>query len=308
MKPHVEINRTRSSVRLVALFVGVAGMLASAFADAAKPVVAVFSQTKNGYQRTLQADNTFKPETYAFADGGRLPGAFTDASIDNLKFRQVAGVVAAELRKQNYLPTTDTKTANLLIFVSFGTTIGVDENDYQQSMTGMGSAMSATARSPQGLGTSGLVNTQAISDDLTGFWGVDGVLDQVAMSNEARMWADRRNAGILGYQKAWDQTNVMRPYLATARDILTEIEESRYFVVLQAYDFQELRLHKQKKLLWETRYSIRRHGARFDEQLIDMTRYASQFCGQNVDRLIRRHLPEGHVEMGTPTVVPTSAK
>lgn len=278
--------------------------LATASTFAGTPVVAVFSKTMNGYTRPNRA------ETFVFADGGRLPGAFDDDSIDKLNFSQVAGVIAASLQRQNYVQTFDAKTADLLIFVSFGTTTGVDEPGYQNSMTDLATGMRMMNNAPQNLGTSsgGMVNTQAISDGLSGFWGIDGVLDQIALSNEARYQVNRFNAEILGYDKAWHETNVMRPYLSTARDILSEIEESRYFVVLKAYDFQELRQHKQKKLLWLTRYNIRQAGNRFDDQLVDMTRYASQFFGQNVDRLLRRHLPEGHVEVGTPVVVPTSNK
>jgi len=290
--------------RLSVITVLAAATLATSM-SAGTPVVAVFSKTSNGYTRPEG-----RTESFIFADGGRLPGAYDDHSIDDLKFAQVAGVIAASLKRQNYVQTSDVKTADLLVFVSFGTTTSIDESGYQDSMTNLATGMRMVANSPQNLGTSsgGTVNTQAISDGLSGFWGIDGVLDQIALANEARFQANKVNAEILGYDKSWQETNLMRPYLSTARDILSEIEESRYFVVLKAYDFQTLRQHKQKKLLWLTRYSIRQAGSRFDNELVDMTRYASQFFGQNIDHLLRRHLPEGHVEFGTPTIIPASAK
>jgi hypothetical protein len=257
----------------------------------------------NGYTRP-----GVRAETYVFADGGRLPGPNDDDSIDKLKFGQVAGVIAASLKRQNYLQTFDVQKADLLIFVSFGTTAGIDEGGYQDAMTGLASGMRMMNNAPQSLGTGGIVNTQAISNDLSAFYGIDGVLNQIALANEVRYQSNLVTAEILGYDKAWKDTNIMRPYLVTARDILSEIEESRYFVVLKAYDFQELRQHKHKKLLWLTRYNIRQAGSRFDEQLVDMTRYASQFFGQNPDRLIRRHLAEPDIRVGTPVVVPTSTK
>ena len=281
---------------------------ASAIAAAATPVVAVFSKTMNGYSRTQLPDNTYKPELYAFADGGRLPGSDTDPSIDDLKFVQVAGVVAAELKRENYYQTADPTRANLLIFVSFGTTAGYDDTQGRNAMTGLSAGFNSMKFAPTQLGASGIVNTQQISDGLSGFWGLDSSFDQIAFANQIRDENNEFNAGILGYDKAWHETNVMRPYLQTARDILNDIEQSHYFVVLKAYDFQELRQHRRKKLLWETRYSILRYGNRFDEQLVDMTRYAAQFCGQNIDHLIRRHIPEGHVKIGPLKVVPTSAK
>lgn len=276
--------------------------------SAASPVVAVYSKTMNGYSRTLLPDNRYKPETYAFADGGWLGGNVTDRSIDNLKFAQVAGVVAASLKRQNYIPTTDPKSANLLIFVSFGTTNGIDEKAYQSSLSTL-SADFHSMTHPIDLGPSSTditgINIQAELNEAAAS-AMDSTFNRVAVANQVRFEQDRFNAGVLGYQVAWDETNFLRPYSVTARDILSEIEESRYFVVLQAYDFQALRNHQGKKLLWETRYSIPRHGARFDEQIVDMTRFAAQFCGQDAGRLIRRPLREGRVEMGTPTEVPVS--
>lgn len=310
------LRPTRRRCAVLAAVVSIA--TASSFAGT--PAVAVFSKTVNGYTRPNRA------ETYVFADGGRLPGSVADRSIDDLKFPQVAGVVAASLKRQNYVQTSDVKAADLLIFVSFGTTTGVDETDYQRSMGSLGNDYANLSLRTENISggpnsrmsnapiindsnTTGVaLDTQRISNDLGDFWGIDGSLNQIALANEQRYQANRMNAEILGYDKEWADTNVMRPYLSTARDVLQEIEESRYFVVLKAYDFQSLRQHKEKKLLWVTRYSIPRAGFRFDEQVVDMTRYASQFFGQNVDRLIRRHLPEGRVEVGTPVVVPTSTK
>lgn len=288
-------------------------------ASAGTPLVAVYSRTLHGYTRTLQPDNSYKPETYAFADGGRLDADIVDPSIDNLKFGQVAGVIAASLKRENYVATTNPRAADLLIFVSYGTTTGIDEGGYQNAM----STLSTDFRlmNDGANGTGGLAN---LGPNATGS-GTEGIdfatelknsrevafdvsLDRIALANQARDRLNEFNARVLGYSEAWHDTNVMRPYLQTARDILKEIEESRYFVVLQAYDFQALRNHQGRKLLWETRYSIPRHGVRFDEQIVDMTHFAAQFYGQNLDHLIRRHLREGRVDVGTPEVVPASTR
>ena len=53
-------------------------------------VTAVFSKTYNGYQRTRAADGSFEREYYALANGSYLPGVAADASIDKVKFPQVA--------------------------------------------------------------------------------------------------------------------------------------------------------------------------------------------------------------------------
>jgi hypothetical protein len=291
---------TRASFLVVTL----TGMMKPVWSAPAMPVVAVYSKTMNGYVRTARPDNSFNPETYAFAAGGRLDGRYTDKSVDDLKFAQIAGVIAASLKRQDYVATTDAKTANLLIFVYWGTTTGWDDDGEGSGGTlgaGYSAMMNPAQIAPGSNGNSG-VDSQRILNDAAAD-GFDAALDRIAFANEVRDRNNRYNANILGYEKMRNETDFLRPYSVTARDVLSEVEESRYFVVLKAYDFQRLRNHQGKVQLWETRYSIARHGVRFDEQLVDMTRFASQFYGQNLDRLIRRHLREGHVEVGTPVEV-----
>jgi hypothetical protein len=122
------------------------------------------------------------------------------------------------------------------------------------------------------------------------------------LENEQRDRNNVMNAGLLGFRdelmKAWDL-----PWLSHSQGLVEDLEASRYFVVLKAYDFRTLVREKKMKLLWETRFSIRERGNRFDEQLAGMTKYAAQFFGQDSGHLIRRTVREGKVEVGTPTVV-----
>jgi len=329
------MNTSSTALRAYALLALLGGSVSPVFA--ADPVVAVFSRTMNGYARTVLPDNSYKPETYAFADGGRLSANIKDASLDQITFAQVAGVVAASLKRHAYINTSDVNHADLLIFVSYGSTTGVDEESYRNA-TGSLSAdfhtmsnPSTVSGNPNGLGSInrggpigpgplgpgiavglGLSAGGAIDIDmelrLDAAAAMDSSLNRIAMANQDRDQVNRFNAEILGYGETLSDTNFLRPYSNTARDVLREVEESRYFVVLKAYDFQRLRNHQGKRLLWELRYSIPRGGNRFDEQLVGMTRFASQFSGQDVNRLVRRPLKEGRIEIGTPVVVPTSAK
>ena len=82
------------------------------------------------------------------------------------------------------------------------------------------------------------------------------------------------------------------------RDMLNELEEDRYFVVMMAYDFQMLWKQKKHKLLWETRFSVSEHGNRFDKQLGAMALYASKYFGQDSGGLVHKGLPDGKVELG----------
>jgi hypothetical protein len=112
---------------------------------------------------------------------------------------------------------------------------------------------------------------------------------------------DLLNIKMLGYDSWWDATR--GDYSGTAleirrKDLISEIEEDRYFVVLMAYDFQLLWKQKKHKLLWETRFSIRQRHHDFDKDLPAMANYASRFFGQDTNGLIHDSIPLGHVDIG----------
>jgi hypothetical protein len=112
------------------------------------------------------------------------------------------------------------------------------------------------------------------------------------------------NARMLGYNASgmigtdYGQWLAFTALHSRSQDLIDEIEDNRYFVVLMAYDFQVLLKEKKHKLLWETRYSIRQRGNAFDRQLAAMTEYASKYFGQDTHGLLRKPLPEGHVTLG----------
>jgi hypothetical protein len=80
-------------------------------------------------------------------------------------------------------------------------------------------------------------------------------------------------------------------------DMLNELEEDRYFVVLMAYDFQAMK-HKKSKLLWETHISIREPSNAFDERLLGMVSGAAGFFGRDSGGLKHLGLPAGKVLVG----------
>ena len=83
-------------------------------------------------------------------------------------------------------------------------------------------------------------------------------------------------------------------------DLIDDVEQSRYFVVLMAYDFQMMWKDKQPKLLWVTRLSIDQRRNDFGRELPTMLKVASQYFGRDSHGLIRDVVPEGRVELGEP--------
>jgi hypothetical protein len=104
-------------------------------AEGAEGDTAVASKVSTEYVRVKLPDGSFRPETYAFGNGGLFEGPFPDNSIDKLGFMDVARVISAPLGAQNYFPSRDARTTKLLIMVYWGTTTGagrpVGESDNQ---------------------------------------------------------------------------------------------------------------------------------------------------------------------------------
>ena len=85
-------------------------------------ITAAASSASKDYVRLKRADGSFPPESFAFAEGGVWKGTMKDQAIDNLKFTDIAHMIAIPLASQNYIAASDPKTAKLLIVVYWGTT------------------------------------------------------------------------------------------------------------------------------------------------------------------------------------------
>jgi len=259
-------------------------------------VTAVVSRASKDYIREKLPDGSFQPEFYAFGEGGNWGGDLKDASIDALHFADVAKVVAQPLAERKYLPARDPAKTRLIIMVYWGTTTvpKPTEEDplyqsYYQDLAEYRILMEE--RSPEA--------------DMV----LQAGLHMLEMANRQRDLLDFKNAGMLGY----DTTDLVGTDYGTyirhtalgvaQRDVVDEIEENRYFVVLMAYDFQLLWKEKKHKLLWETRFSVNERHNQFDRALPVMARYASRYFGEDSGGLLRTRVPEGRVEVKEPTLI-----
>jgi hypothetical protein len=259
-------------------------------ADEVNGVTAVSSRVSKDYVRTRLPDGSFQPESYSLGEGGSWGGEISDATIDKVKFIDVARVIAGPLANQKYLPSKDPNKVKLLIMVYWGTTAVPARPDmdpqYQEYYQLMSEAAIATGAEKDALITS--------------------ALHVLSSANHQREILDFRNAAMLGYDSSGLIGTEYGRYIEhTAlgreqRDQVAEIEENRYFVVLMAYDFQLLWKQKKHKLLWETRFSINERHNQFDKALPVMAQYASRYFGQGCNGLLRTRVPEGRVEVGEP--------
>jgi hypothetical protein len=240
-----------------------------ATASRAENFEAVSSRVSNGYARTRLPDGSFQTETYVLREGGFLSGEIEDATIDKMSFRDVEQAIDGPLANRRYMKAADTRTANLVIAVYWGTSRAPAE------------------RAP------GMIAAQKTESLAPARWLAqhpgDGFRDRGPYAFQAKgnafsqeMIGDE-DATLMGYDWAGDP----------------ELTTYRYFVVLLAYDLQEFKKSKRERLLWQTRFSISQHHYQFDRQLPQMALVASRYFGQDSGGLRHNAVPEGSVEIGT---------
>jgi hypothetical protein len=125
------------------------------------------------------------------------------------------------------------------------------------------------------------------------------------MYNDIRRKADERNARLLGYADEINYRDNPSRFTGDGNlydDLISDLEEERYYVIVSAYDFRSAVHDGKRKLLWATRISIRAQGNRFDEQLTTMLANASKHFGQNTNHLLRQY-QEGRVDIGEMKIV-----
>jgi hypothetical protein len=284
-------------------------------ADGVEGVTAVASKVSSDYVRARLPDGSFRPEYYAFGEGGKWAGELSDATIDPLHFIDVARVIAGPLAGQKYLPARDPAGTRLLIMVYWGTTAVPEPVSnsvaYQQfeRIANIFAAAAAAGGPPASKGYHSVGSGAASGMLPYQIAEYSAALAMLNVENQQRTQNDFVNAGMLGYDSegviGTEHGAYVRgtPLGRYRDDLVSEIEENRYFVVLMAYDFQLLWKQRKHKLLWETRFSISERRNQFDKALPVMAQYASRYFGQPSDGLLRMRVPEGNVEVHEPTLI-----
>jgi hypothetical protein len=282
---------------------------ATASASNDRIVTAVFSHTYNGYQRPRAADGTFQREYYALANGSYMPGVAADASIDKVKFPQIAGLTAQFLALHNYLLAPDAKQARILLLITWGKTIPLNDAVYTNGAESFGAALNylrrmqaegGGPRGPDGAASAGAMVVQDAKDQF------EQQLLQLNALNDMRRKADEYNAKVLGYVDEINDRDSPARFAGAGSsfdDLIDDIENERYFFVISAYDFPTAVKTGQRKLLWVTRVSVQAQGNKFNETAAYMLAKASKYFGQDSGRLVRQFDREGKVTLGELQVV-----
>ena len=222
-----------------------------------------------------------KPETYLFFQGKFYGGAIRDRDLEHAQFSQIVQTLGQGLVQQNYLPSKDPKNADLLIVVHWGTT-EVYQDDWATTMA--------------------LPNNNS-----GGCWTRSMRLLQ-GKQNADKQINFEMNAHLLGYgqQLSQRQAQASANHVSTDEmNLLQNLGDERYFVILMAYDYRTMKKGVRPKLLWSTRFSMQGPGNKFTTALPIMSRVAADYFGHatGVKSVTISRIPEGKVEVGMPSVV-----
>ncbi len=275
-------------------------------AHGSDPLTSAYSETSPTYERRLLPSGRYERETYAFAKGVCLDNSGRDESLTRLSFLEIGNVLAEALWEADYAPTPSVEATDLLIVVHWGKT-----TPFRHATSNMGVENVVNAFDGMSLATGdGSVEDESgelqdSSAELSaaafdpGRMEVGLVLQQ--MVDDDRRQVIWNHAQLLGYQdavmRAWNLTQYDYRFRDSNLDVVREIEAPRYFVILQAYDFQKIWKSKEKEMLWTTRFSIRANRRNFDEELRSMALAASRVIGSD-SKSLRRGLLKSRVEFG----------
>ena len=281
-----------------------------AFAAKDSIVTSVYSSMRPGYSRERLADGSFKRETYVVGNGGAVAGTLATESNEDVPFATVVRLMAGHLARKNYFPAPDSKSADLLLVVSWGKTIPYNDAVGRAAADNLFSAMSNLAIANDGVNQS-VARGEAQS-------GVDGIqsasrtvrdaasdvmesqLHQMQAFNVMRSRANEGNALLLGYMDEINGQNNATRFAGNGTyydDLVSDVENERYYLIISAYDYHVAATEKKSKVLWVTRVSIQAQGNRFKTSLASMIANAGTQFGQKSGRLIRQY-HQGRVDLG----------
>ncbi|HLP26579.1 MAG TPA: hypothetical protein VK477_12940 [Acidobacteriota bacterium] len=279
----------------------------------------VSSTVHNGYEREKLPDGSFKPIRYSFGEGTRDAGSAADASLERLNFRQLVKVLSGPLAKQGFHPSRNPKEVDQLIVVHWGRTVGWDSSSYGDAYGRLNQTFAAANATfpklsprtdktkppqpengmPAGAATRGNGGTPGAAAEM------DQMMLMLQMQDDARAQANGRNSRLLGYHE--ELKNIPTYWgnmVADGRDqLIGELEDDRYYVILAAYDFRAATKERKPKILWVTRFSLQARGADFDRSIDRMVQAAASYFGRPTNGLHREGQREARAVPGKLEVI-----
>ena len=278
-------------------------------------VISVNSQASSSYKRRLLPDGNIKPQTYVVGDGGIAVPSTAGGGGDSVAFPTIVRLLAPRLARQSFYPARHSMDADLLLVLFWGETMPFNDAHLQNATTNFASATNSLNLAENDVKASmerreRQISLEGIQSPLRSVRDAarddaETQLLQTMLFEQMRLKADEANARLLGYVAEINQRDNPSRYAGAGgyySDLMDDIESPRYYVIVQAYDFQAAAIDGRRKLLWTTRISIPASGSEFSKCLPAMLADATEYFGRESGRLIRRYR-EGVVRLGELEIV-----
>lgn len=287
-------HRWLGAVFPVALLLGLAGC-----AVPGNPV-AVNALVEPSYIRPVDTSGHPLPQTYAFVQGRHFSGMMKYSVLERMKLNDLLPPLAEGLKQQNYLLAQDPNKADLLIVVHWGVVdVLGDMLPLQQRYDEMNQRLGELMASMQ-------ASVEAGGSALADAGPLNQTFSEVRADAFARDVDMKQVAGLLGYTRTLAQMST-RPFSSAEEDSLkADLQESRYLVVLAAYE-REPSSNGKRRRMWVTRLSLRAPGRNFVEAFPALVDAGRQVFGRETDGVVRvkRGSSVPHVRLGELQVIET---
>lgn len=251
--------------------------------------MAVVATANPAYTERKYGGDKPRTETYVFMQGHFFEGSTVDRSLERMSFRQVAEYLAPELAKQQYLPGTDLKTADLLLIVHWGVTL---PHTGVQEMTGRTGLVTDTSNS---VDTAIRAHLMEANTDEDGNLTPLGALAALGDNSRSQLGFDRLeqlsehasgemrqgdNLRLLGYADELHRMRKKNPFGSAAEETLRhDLLAERYFIIVCAYDLRAT-AGSSRRPVWKMHLNISSPGNNFRTALTRMSTAAASFVGR----------------------------
>ncbi|MDQ5979185.1 MAG: hypothetical protein QG602_2159 [Verrucomicrobiota bacterium] len=276
-------------------------------------LTSVFAKTAKDYKRVKDEKGRWEREYYAMSNGGPADGTIRDNAQDKIQFVAIATVLAQHLARQGYFPATDPDKVDFLLVVNWGRTMPFADPTYRDGLDNVISSMNTMgtknqlaqqARAAAATATpTGNANLTGSTEDMEAQASASYLENNMIiqdMLNRSRNQSNARTATLLGYMGDINDADGPRRYAGGGDlydELVADIEEARYYIILSAFDFKRTVRESQPKLRWVTRMSMRAPGNSFADKAASMIAYSASRFGQNTDGLERKLYPQYKVNL-----------
>lgn len=240
-----------------------------------KEEVAISAMAAPAAVRPVGADGRAVAQTYTFMRGHYFGGQWRLKGLESVTFEELLPALATGLAQQNYLPARSAAGADLVVVVHWGVT-----DIYEDPVA----AEDRIAELNQRLGQ---VTAAGRSGALPDVGGLNETLRDMENSTISQRRAIERNAALLGYATSLVRERRRAQSSTDEERMNVDLNESRYFVVLMAYERLPAATDRKPGLLWVTRVSVRALGTNFLEAFPVLVHAGGQVFGRNLDGLVR---------------------